>query len=187
VSALRVKAKSRWGCREPPEFLRKSYADISPDGPDHYQVVVEKLARMHSEGPTLETTDLERVESRTLVMVADDDEAALEHVIAMYRAFADAELAVIPGTSHGLLVEKPEPADRRAERTESRGPHRCAQRAADEAVQRHFHRVDQRPREARATLVAMEPRGSGAGAASPAATMREPTEPRRPHGRVPRT
>jgi pimeloyl-ACP methyl ester carboxylesterase len=93
---------------EPPEFLRRSYADISPDGPDHYRVVVEKLARMHQEGPTLETTDLEHVEARTLVMVADDDEVALEHVIAMYRAIPDAELAVIPGTSHGLLVEKPE-------------------------------------------------------------------------------
>ncbi|MBD0321946.1 MAG: alpha/beta hydrolase [Aldersonia sp.] len=93
---------------EPPEFLRESYAEISPDGPDHYPVVVEKLARMHQEGPTLEPGDLERLEARTLVMAADDDEVELEHVLAMYRAIPDAELAVIPGTSHGLLVEKPE-------------------------------------------------------------------------------
>ena len=26
----------------------------------------------------------------------------------MYRGMPDAELAVVPGTSHGLLVEKPE-------------------------------------------------------------------------------
>lgn len=44
---------------------------------------------------------------RTLVMLADDDEVILEHAIAMYRSLRDAELAVIPGTSHGLLVEKP--------------------------------------------------------------------------------
>ena len=94
--------------REPPEFLRRSYAEISPDGPDHYEVIVQKLVRMHQEGPTLETSDLKRVKARTLVMVADDDEVALEHVIAMYRAIPETELAVIPGTSHGLLVEKPE-------------------------------------------------------------------------------
>ena len=41
-------------------------------------------------------------------MVADDDEVRLEHAIAMYRSLPDAELAVVPGTSHGLLVEKPD-------------------------------------------------------------------------------
>jgi pimeloyl-ACP methyl ester carboxylesterase len=38
----------------------------------------------------------------------DDDEVTLEHAITLYRALPNAELAVIPGTSHGLLVEKPE-------------------------------------------------------------------------------
>jgi pimeloyl-ACP methyl ester carboxylesterase len=41
-------------------------------------------------------------------MVGDDDEVTLEHAVAMYRAIPDAELGVVPGTSHGLLVEKPE-------------------------------------------------------------------------------
>ena len=41
-------------------------------------------------------------------MLGDDDEVRLEHGIDLYRALHDAELAVVPGTSHGLLVEKPE-------------------------------------------------------------------------------
>ena len=41
-------------------------------------------------------------------MVADDDEVTLEHAIAFYRALPRGELAVVPGTSHGLLVEKPD-------------------------------------------------------------------------------
>jgi pimeloyl-ACP methyl ester carboxylesterase len=41
-------------------------------------------------------------------MVADDDEVRLEHAMAGYHAIPDAELAVIPGTSHGLMVEKPD-------------------------------------------------------------------------------
>jgi pimeloyl-ACP methyl ester carboxylesterase len=91
----------------PPAFLTASYAELSPDGADHYQVVVDKLARMHLTEPTLPVDDLGTIPCRTLVMLGDDDEVILEHALALYRALADAELAVIPGTSHGLLVEKP--------------------------------------------------------------------------------
>ena len=93
---------------EPPEFLAQLYADLSPDGPDHYSVIVSKLAQMHLEEPTLSADDLRQVEARTLVMVGDDDEVQLEHAIAMYRGIPAAELLVVPGTSHGLLVEKPD-------------------------------------------------------------------------------
>lgn len=97
---------------EPPEFLRDSYAQLSPDGPDHYDVVVAKLAAMHAAEPAYTSADLARVTARTLVLVGDDDEVRLEHAVAAYRGLPDAELAVVPGTSHGLLVEKPELCDR---------------------------------------------------------------------------
>lgn len=93
---------------EPPGFLARLYEELSPDGAGHYQVVVEKLARMHLDDPTLEPADLGTVKSRTLIMVADDDEVRLEHAVTMYRGIPDAELMIVPGTSHGLLVEKPD-------------------------------------------------------------------------------
>jgi pimeloyl-ACP methyl ester carboxylesterase len=93
---------------EPPQFLRDAYGEISPDGPEHYQVVVDKLVAMHAVEPEHTLEDLGRIRCRTLVLVADDDEVRLEHAIAMYRAIPNAELAIVPGTSHGLLVEKPE-------------------------------------------------------------------------------
>lgn len=92
---------------EPPEFLARLYGEVSPDGAEHYPVIVAKLAKMHTEEPTLAAGDLNDVTPRTLVMVGDDDEVTLEHAIAMYRGLPDAELMVVPGTSHGLLVEKP--------------------------------------------------------------------------------
>jgi pimeloyl-ACP methyl ester carboxylesterase len=92
---------------QPPEFLARFYAEVSPDGAGHYQVVVDKLAQMHLVEPTLTTDDLAMVPTRTLVMVGDDDEVRLEHAVAMYRAIPDAELMVVQGASHGLLVEKP--------------------------------------------------------------------------------
>ncbi len=92
---------------KPPEFLAASYAEVSPDGAAHFPVVAEKLARMHLIEPTLTSDDLSNISSRTLVMQGDDDEVSLEHAIALYRTLPNAELAVVPGTSHGLLVEKP--------------------------------------------------------------------------------
>jgi pimeloyl-ACP methyl ester carboxylesterase len=91
---------------EPPEFMRALYGEVSPDGVGHYPVVVEKLARMHLVEPTLTLADLAKISCRTLVMFGDDDEVPLEHAVAMYRALPNAELAILPGTSHGLLVEK---------------------------------------------------------------------------------
>lgn len=96
---------------EPPSFLEDSYGEISPDGRAHYAVIVEKLLHMHRAGPSLKTTDLTDLGCRTLVMVGDDDEVRLEHATALYRAIRNSELAVIPGTSHGLLVEKPRLCD----------------------------------------------------------------------------
>ncbi len=78
----------------------------SPDGMDP-ESVPGKMARMHASEPTLSPSDLAGVRSRTLVMIGDDDEVSLEHAAELYRGVPDAELAVVPGTSHGLLVEKP--------------------------------------------------------------------------------
>jgi pimeloyl-ACP methyl ester carboxylesterase len=93
---------------EAPAFMHQAYGEVSPDGIDHYPVVLAKMAQTHLVEPTLTPADLGRIGCRTLVMVGDDDEVRLEHAIEMYRALPDGELAVVPGTSHGLLVEKPE-------------------------------------------------------------------------------
>ena len=68
---------------------------------------VRRLDDMHSADPALTTADLARLSMRTLVMIGDDDEVSIEHAAQFYRSVPDAEFAVVPGTSHGLLVEKP--------------------------------------------------------------------------------
>jgi pimeloyl-ACP methyl ester carboxylesterase len=88
-------------------FVGPSYGEVSPDGEDHFRVVTEKIAVMASQEPALAASDLQAVTSRTLVMFSDDDLMSLEHAVAMYYALPDAELAIVPGTSHFLLREKP--------------------------------------------------------------------------------
>jgi pimeloyl-ACP methyl ester carboxylesterase len=88
--------------------LARRYAEVSPDGPEHFLTVAEKNMRMAATEPRLDVTDLAGVRSRTLVVCGDDDAIAPEHVLALYRGIPDAELAVVPGTSHVLISEKPE-------------------------------------------------------------------------------
>lgn len=97
---------------DPPEFFAETYGEVSPDGGAHFPIVAAKLARMHAEEPSLSPQELKGIEARTLLMFADDDQVHLEHAIAMYRAIANSELAIVPGSSHGLLVEKAEFCDR---------------------------------------------------------------------------
>ncbi|GAA1755379.1 alpha/beta hydrolase [Kocuria aegyptia] len=95
------------GAAEVPEFMVDAYAEVSPDGREHYGQVVEKLQQMHAVEPAFADTDLARLQVPVLVLAGDDDEVRLEHVVAMYRALPHAELAVVPHASHGVLVEKP--------------------------------------------------------------------------------
>ncbi|MFF5985525.1 alpha/beta fold hydrolase [Prauserella flavalba] len=90
----------------PPELVRM-YAEVSPDGVDHLPVVVEKIAAAAREEPGFTEADLATIACRTLVLAGDDDLVTLEHTIALYRGITNSELAVVPGTSHVLLLEKP--------------------------------------------------------------------------------
>ncbi|MGH9242911.1 MAG: alpha/beta fold hydrolase [Acidimicrobiales bacterium] len=84
----------------------ESYGAVSPDGQDHYPVVVRKVLEMGAREPELDASDLSGITNRTLVMCGDDDIITLEHTIDMYRAIPNSELAIVPGTSHFVLQEK---------------------------------------------------------------------------------
>ncbi|MBW5486520.1 alpha/beta fold hydrolase [Streptomyces bambusae] len=88
--------------------FREMYEAVSPDGAAHWPVVVGKLVEMFRTQPDLSPDDLARIGAPTLVLVGDDDMVTLEHTIALYRAIPGAELAVVPGTSHALAMEKPQ-------------------------------------------------------------------------------
>jgi len=94
------------------DYLVDAYGQVSPDGRAHFPVVAAKIFRMATTEPTLSESDLAAVAARTLVMAGDDDMIAAEHTLRLYRGIPDSELAVIPGTSHALIVEKPELCNR---------------------------------------------------------------------------
>ena len=91
-----------------PPMLRDLYAAVSPDGPDHWDVVVDKVWQMIRTEPDIALTELEKVSAPTLVVVAEHDMVTEEHARAMQRALPESRLQVVPDATHGLPMEKPD-------------------------------------------------------------------------------
>lgn len=89
------------------EATAQAYAERSPDGPEHLAVVTAKFDRMAHTEPTLSSADLRPVATPTLVLAGDDDMVRLDHTVALFEALPAAQLAVVPGASHAVPVEKP--------------------------------------------------------------------------------
>jgi pimeloyl-ACP methyl ester carboxylesterase len=93
-------------------MLQQMYGSVSPDGPDHFGVVFDKMKRLWGRDPGIALGELERVTAPTLVLLGDDDLPSIEHAAAMQRALPNSQLGVVPGTSHALPLEKPEVVNR---------------------------------------------------------------------------
>jgi pimeloyl-ACP methyl ester carboxylesterase len=93
-------------------MFRAMYEAASPDGPEHWPIVVGKMVDMIRTEPDIPMEDLGRIGAPTLVLVGDDDFISLEHTLELYRAIPNSELAVVPGTSHAHFMEKPSLVDR---------------------------------------------------------------------------
>jgi pimeloyl-ACP methyl ester carboxylesterase len=89
-------------------MFRAAYTAHSPDGPDHWPVVCAKFAEMIQREPTIPIDEIARIDAPTLVVAGDDDIVTLEHTIEMYRALPNGQLAIVPGASHTVMMEKPE-------------------------------------------------------------------------------
>ncbi|HUS20904.1 MAG TPA: alpha/beta hydrolase [Aeromicrobium sp.] len=88
-------------------YLRAAYDPVSPDGPEHFPVVYEKMLAMIDSEPEIALPELRRVTAPTLVLQGDRDEVTLEHGAAVAAALSGGRLAVLPG-SHALPIELPD-------------------------------------------------------------------------------
>jgi pimeloyl-ACP methyl ester carboxylesterase len=95
-----------------PPFLRELYANVSPDGPDHFDVVFEKLTATWKVEPSFDLSELGKLAMPVLVMLGDRDIVTVEHAAAVRGALPDAQLAVVPGAGHEFPMVAPELASR---------------------------------------------------------------------------
>jgi len=88
-----------------PEFAQQ-FGERSPDGAQHAGTVVSKSLTLVREQPTLRVHELRSMSVPVLIISGDDDVVTLDHTVSMYEAFPEAQLAILPGTSHAVLKEK---------------------------------------------------------------------------------
>jgi pimeloyl-ACP methyl ester carboxylesterase len=89
--------------------LREAYAKTAPN-PEHWPTLVAKVKKPGEfegwQGWRLE--DIRSINAPALVMVGDADIVRLEHAVQMFRLLPHAQLAVLPGTDHGTLLQRPD-------------------------------------------------------------------------------
>jgi pimeloyl-ACP methyl ester carboxylesterase len=90
-----------------PPHLQQAYAAVSPDGPEHFPVVAEKFMQLWRQEKATTVQHLRSLTVPTLVMIGDDDLCSVAHAGELLDAIPSAQLAVVPGTSHALIMEKP--------------------------------------------------------------------------------
>jgi pimeloyl-ACP methyl ester carboxylesterase len=90
------------------EEERAEYALMSPDAPETLAIKNAKMHEIWKVEPNIEISDIAQINVPTLVMAGDDDVVRHSHSIELYEALPLGQLAIVPGTSHGLVKEKPE-------------------------------------------------------------------------------
>lgn len=88
-------------------MIMQAYAKRSPDGAEHFEEIAGKFMTLVTTEPTITVDDLKKIVAPTLVMAGDDDMIKLSHTAALYESLPNGQLAIVPGTSHALPVERP--------------------------------------------------------------------------------
>ena len=89
------------------EEEQAEYNLISPDAP---HTLLEKKNRMNEiwkTEPDIALSDIATIQCPVLVLAGDDDVIKHDHTISLYEALPLGQLAIVPGTSHGVVKEKP--------------------------------------------------------------------------------
>jgi pimeloyl-ACP methyl ester carboxylesterase len=94
------------------EFFRQDYEKLSPDGPEHFPVMMDKLLTWWRNPVDIPLDAFAHVTAPTLVLQGDDDGVRFDYSASLVRTIPDAQFAVVPGASHGVPLEKPEIVNR---------------------------------------------------------------------------
>ena len=91
-----------------PDVERLHYERLSPNGPGHADVVLDKLFRLWTTEPNIQPADLARITAPALIVAGDRDSIRPDHSLQIAASIPGAQLCIVPGATHGLLAERPE-------------------------------------------------------------------------------
>jgi len=91
-----------------PKVFREEYDRVSPDGPEHWPVLFEKVRTMWSRPWGISLEELATIKAPTLLVFGDHDFTGLEEVAQIFHSIPGAQVCVLPGTGHGTFLQRPE-------------------------------------------------------------------------------
>jgi pimeloyl-ACP methyl ester carboxylesterase len=88
-----------------PKELKKAYLAVAPR-PEDLQSFHDKCAARMAEFQDWPASSLKSIAAPALVLTGDADVVLPEHAVEMYRLLPHAQLAILPGTDHAMLVKR---------------------------------------------------------------------------------
>lgn len=104
-----------WNARATPDSfgpgMREGYQKLSPE-PGHYEAAMAKIIDLWRTQPNFTPGELHSIHAATLVAAGEHDLVRREHTEQLARSIPGARLWIVPGASHGAMLEQPELVNR---------------------------------------------------------------------------
>ena len=94
------------------EGMRKGWSALSPE-PEHYEVAMQKLLTMWKTLPQFTPGELHSIRAKVMVCAGENDLVRPEHTRALADAIPGSTLWIVPGASHGAMIERPDQVNAR--------------------------------------------------------------------------
>jgi pimeloyl-ACP methyl ester carboxylesterase len=95
-----------------PAMVRDNYVRVSPDGVQHWPIIVAKTKALWETRIVLDPQDLRSIQTPVLVLAGDHDLVSLEHTIEIFHQLSNAQLCILPASGHGTMSDDPEDFNR---------------------------------------------------------------------------
>jgi pimeloyl-ACP methyl ester carboxylesterase len=87
--------------------IEREYRELTPDGPEHEEVIVAKLTRMWETEPQIAPAALATVTAPVLVVAGDHDVIRPDHTLTIARSIPGSHLAIVPDAGHLVAQDRP--------------------------------------------------------------------------------
>jgi pimeloyl-ACP methyl ester carboxylesterase len=87
--------------------MRDGWRKLNPQ-PDHYEAAMAKILELWRTQPQWTPADLGRIRAKVLVCAGEHDVVREEHTRALAAAIPGARVWIVPGASHGAMIERPD-------------------------------------------------------------------------------
>ena len=85
--------------------MKKTVLDLESKNSNHENDLAIDLINLDIKYPNLSFTNLNVIQSKSLIIAGDHDEIKNDHTLKIFESIPNAQLAILPNSSHSALIE----------------------------------------------------------------------------------